>query len=93
METDSQKLLHGLRSYEGALERHRGRLREVYSRLDVEWHALLGVYRGSAAEEFIAYWQTVDDFFHRYLEQSESMKSLLKERIESLEMVDRPEGS
>ena len=57
MATDAQRLLLGLRDYQGSLERHLLSLQQEFSTMDTRWHALSAVYEGSAAREYRAHWE------------------------------------
>ncbi len=91
--TDSKQLLQGLREYHRSLERHLGELRSEYQQLENYWQAFNSVAEGNYADQFRSGWLHTQGQFQEYINQSEKIKLLLGERIESLSQLNRDEGS
>jgi len=92
MATDVQRLLQGLRDYQGSLERHLLSLQQEFSTLDTRWHALSAVYEGAAAREYRAHWERTRAGFEGYIHACHRINRLLAERIGRLEEAERTGG-
>jgi inactivated superfamily I helicase len=91
--TDTKQLLQGLQEYYRSLERHLEELRSEYQQLENNWQAFNSVAEGNYADQFRGGWLRTHAQFQEYIKQSEKIKLLLGERIESLSQLNREEGS
>jgi uncharacterized protein YukE len=89
---DTRVLLTGLEEYSRVLEGHSSRLRVEFDHLDSRWQVFSSVYEGEAAEQFRAGWARTAQNFQEYLQQTERIQGVLKERIEALRDADRAES-
>jgi uncharacterized protein YukE len=89
---DTRVLLAGLEEYSRVLEAHSSRLRVEFDHLDSRWHIFSIVYEGEAADQFRAGWVRTAQNFQEYLEQTERIQGVLRERIEALRDADRAES-
>lgn len=92
MATDAQRLLLGLRDYQGSLERHLLSLQQEFATMDTRWHALSAVYEGSAAREYRTHWERTRTGFEEYIHACHRINRLLGERISRLEEAERTGG-
>lgn len=92
MAIDTRVLLAGLEEYSRTLEGHSSRLRVEFDHLDGRWQAFSGVYEGEAADQFRAGWARTAQNFQEYLQQTERIQAVLRERIEALRDADRAES-
>jgi uncharacterized protein YukE len=89
---DSTILLRGLEEYSRVLEHHSSMLKIEFDHLDSRWHQFSTVYQGEAADQFRAGWIRTTQNFQEYIEQTERIQLLLRERIEALRDADRAES-
>lgn len=89
---DSRILLAGLREYHASLERHLTQLRAEFDSLQNRWYAFSAVYEGDSAEQFRSGWLRTSSRFQEYINQTQKISSILEERIERLEEVNRTES-
>ena len=92
MAIDTRVLLAGLEEYSRTLEGHSSRLRVEFDHLDSRWRIFSDVYEGEAADQFRAGWARTAQNFQEYLQQTERIQSVLRERIEALRGADRAES-
>jgi uncharacterized protein YukE len=90
--TDSRILLRGLEEYNRVLERHSSMLKMEFDHLDSRWQQFSSVYEGEAADQFRAGWIRTTQNFQEYIEQTERIRVLLRERIDALRDADRAES-
>lgn len=89
---DSTILLRGLEEYSRVLEYHSSMLKIEFDHLDSRWQQFSSVYEGEAADQFRAGWLRTTQNFQEYIEQTERIQLLLRERIEALRDADRAES-
>jgi uncharacterized protein YukE len=90
--TDSRILLRGLEEYNRVLEQHSSMLKMEFDHLDSRWQQFSSVYEGEAADQFRAGWIRTTQNFQEYIEQTERIRGLLRERIDALRDADRAES-
>jgi uncharacterized protein YukE len=61
--------------------------------MEASWHRFSAVYQGDAADQFRAHWQRTVDRFHEYIQRTESISTVLEERIEHLRQVNRTDST
>jgi WXG100 family type VII secretion target len=84
--------LKGLEDYAGVLDRHSSMLNIQFNDLDSHWRTFSSVYEGEAADQFRAGWERTTQNFQEYIQQTERIRGLLRERIEALREADRAES-
>jgi uncharacterized protein YukE len=89
---DTRLLLAGLEEYSRVLDWHTSRLRMEFDHLDTRWLNFSIVYEGEAADQFRAGWARTAQNFGEYIQQTERIQGLLRERIEALRDADRAES-
>jgi len=89
---DMRRLLVGLQDYHSSLQRHVMQVRQEFQQLENRWHALGSVYEGTAAEEFRQHWLRTTAGFNEYVNQTQQISGILRERIDALEEADRAVG-
>lgn len=89
---DSRILLKGLEDYAGVLDWHSSMLNIQFNDLDSHWRTFSSVYDGEAADQFRAHWARTTQNFQEYIQQTERIRGLLRERIEALREADRAES-
>ena len=92
MATDPRVLLQGLQEYSRALERHTVMLKIQFNDLDSHWRQFSSVYEGDAADQFRAGWSRTSQNFTEYIEQTDRIQRILKERIAFLREADKTES-
>ena len=92
MAVDTRILLQGLDDYSRVLEHHSSQLKIEFNQLDSKWRQFSTSYEGEAADQFRAGWIRTTQNFRDYIEQSERIRLLLRERIEALRDADRVES-
>lgn len=89
---DSTILLRGLEEYSRVLEYHSLMLKTEFDHVDSRWQGFSSVYEGEAADQFRAGWMRTTQNFQEYIEQTERIRLLLRERIDALRDADRAEA-
>ena len=92
MATDSRRLLESLEDYERALTRQATAFRCELGPLHNSWLQLSSVYEGTAAEQFHSGWQRTTHALEDYIDSTERLLPILRERIEALRTADRPDS-
>ena len=85
--TDTIVLLKGLKEYYNSLEKHLQQLRSKYQQLEVSWRGFNTVAKGDYADQFRSGWLRTEARFRDYIQQSEQIKVLLKECIQTLDSI------
>lgn len=88
---DTKALLAGLIEYRTSLRRHLISLRTEFDHLDNRWRSFNSVYSGDAADQFRAHWERTTERFREYVQHTESIATILDERIEHLTQFERAE--
>ncbi|MFL6255143.1 MAG: WXG100 family type VII secretion target [Pyrinomonadaceae bacterium] len=89
---DSRILLKGLEDYAAVLDSHSTNLNFQFNDLDSRWRTFSTVYEGEAADQFRAGWTRTAQNFQEYIQQTDRIRGLLRERIEALREADRAES-
>ncbi len=89
---DTRVLLKGLEKYQEQLSKHVARLQQDYQELETRWTAFRNVYEGNAADEFKGKWEQTRRGFQEYVEQTQQIMQVLKDRIDALRKADQQEN-
>lgn len=89
---NSRILLEGLKEYRDALSRHLSSLRDEYHHLDNTWRQFSTEYEGDAANQFRNGWVRTSQRFQLYIDETQKISEMLRERINYLELINREEG-
>jgi len=88
---DSRILLAGLEEYRRVLEKHLSQLTAEYQQLDNSWQKFSAVSEGDYADQFRGGWLRTTQRFQEYIQQTQRIITVLDERIEQLQRVNRAE--
>jgi uncharacterized protein YukE len=88
--TDATLLGQHLSQFDDALRQHLQLVSDEFRHLQQSWDELRDCYEGVGAERFEAVWTGTVRRFEDYLQQSEALRSVLRERLEALERFDQP---
>ena len=89
---DTRKLLFGLENYQKRLQQHLAQLQKEYQQLERRWHVFRDVYAGDAADQFKPGWELTSRGFSEYLLETQQIRNILTDRIESLRKVNQKES-
>ena len=89
---DLTVLLRRLEDYASELDRHAAEVQNEFETVRRSLTRLSGVYEGTAASDFKAHWSTTQQRLRQYVEGTQSIRSLLRERIDALREADRTGG-
>lgn len=84
MALNIDRLREGLEVYLKSLNSHNGNLQEDYKQLQEIFTFLVGVYEGESAEAFKSSWLRTADWFENYIQETEQLKILLRDRLDAL---------
>lgn len=87
---DTRVLLQGLEEYHASLRRHLIEVRTEFADVERQWHMLNAVYESDAADHFRPKWLRTVARFHEYVQRSESISTILEERIQALRALNTP---
>lgn len=87
---DVSVLVTRLTSYLEALDRHNLAIQRAYEQAQESLSNLRRVYRGAAADDFLAHWDRTTEALERYLQGARSIRETLEGRLSTLREADRP---
>lgn len=89
---DTTRLLNRLRAYEKELQHHNGKVADAFRDLERSLARLNSHYEGTAARDFKSHMARTRRGLDDYLQGTNRIRVLLKERVDALAAADRKGG-